>query len=171
MAPWAGREVSLVIPALNEGAIGWVLERIPVWVSEVILVDGRSADATELGGSGLVPNLVVVHQPQLGKGAALRAGFAAARGDIIVALDADGSTNPAELGRFVRALQHGAGDFVKGSRHLTGGGSEDADAAAQSRQPGVRADSQQDVRLRVHGPVLRLLRVLAAQSAVAGPDG
>ncbi len=117
--------VSVVIPALNEArAIGWVLERIPDWVSEVILVDGASADATEIVARDLVPNLVVVHQPQLGKGAALRAGFAAARGDIIVMLDADGSTDPAELGRFVRALQHGV-DFVKGSRHLSGGGSED----------------------------------------------
>ena len=125
MVPWAGQEVSVVIPALNEaGAIGWVLERIPVWVSEVILVDGRSADATEIVARDLIPNLVVVHQPQLGKGAALRAGFAAARGDIIAMLDADGSTDPAELGRFVRALQNGT-DFVKGSRHLSGGGSED----------------------------------------------
>jgi hypothetical protein len=117
--------VSVVIPALNEAkAIGWVLERVPQWVTEVILVDGRSADATEIVARDLVPNLVVVHQPQLGKGAALRAGFAAARGDIIVMLDADGSTHPGEIGRFVRALQAGA-DFVKGSRHLPGGGSED----------------------------------------------
>ena len=121
----AGRLVSVVIPALNEaGAIGWVLERIPDWVSEVILVDGRSADATEIVAREMVPDLVVVHQPQLGKGAALRAGFAAGRGEIIVMLDADGSTNPAELDRFVRGLQGGAG-FVKGSRHLPTGGSED----------------------------------------------
>jgi glycosyltransferase involved in cell wall biosynthesis len=115
----------VVIPALNEArAIGWVLQRIPEWVDEVILVDGRSADATEIVARDLVPNLIVVHQPQLGKGAALRAGFAAAGGEIIVMLDADGSTDPAELGRFVRALQNGA-DFVKGSRQLPGGGSED----------------------------------------------
>lgn len=123
--PRAATTVSVVIPALNEaGAIGWVLERIPDWVSEVILVDGRSADATEIVARDLVPNLVVVHQPQLGKGAALRAGFAAAKGDIIAMLDADGSTSPTELGRFVRALQGGAA-FVKGSRRLPGGGSED----------------------------------------------
>jgi glycosyltransferase involved in cell wall biosynthesis len=120
-----GRAVSVVIPALNEAEnIGWVLGRIPEWVSEVILVDGRSADATEIVARDLVPDVVVVHQPQLGKGAALRAGFAAARGDIIAMLDADGSTDPAELARFVRALQNGA-DFVKGSRHLRGGGSDD----------------------------------------------
>lgn len=117
--------VSVVVPALNEEAcIGWVLERIPEWVSEVILVDGRSTDVTEIVARGLVPDLVVVHQPRAGKGAALRAGFAAATGDIIAMIDADGSTNPAELGRFVKALLAGA-EFVKGSRHLPDGGSED----------------------------------------------
>ena len=117
--------VSVVVPALNEAeSIGWVLSRIPDWVTEVILVDGRSVDATEIVASDLVPNLVVVHQPQLGKGAALRAGFAASTCEIILTLDADGSTNPDELQQFVHALRAGA-DFVKGSRHLRGGGSED----------------------------------------------
>ena len=120
-----GASVSVVIPALNEAdCIGWVLERIPGWVSEVVLVDGRSTDSTEVVARGLVTDLVVVHQPVLGKGAALRAGFAAASGEIIVMLDADGSTSPAELGRFVQALHGGAG-FVKGSRHLPEGGSVD----------------------------------------------
>jgi glycosyltransferase involved in cell wall biosynthesis len=117
--------VSVVIPALNEAdCIGWVLERVPEWVSEVVLVDGRSTDSTEVVARGLMTDLVVVHQPVLGKGAALRAGFAAASGEVIVMLDADGSTNPAELGRFVQALHGGAG-FVKGSRHLPEGGSVD----------------------------------------------
>jgi hypothetical protein len=117
--------VSVVVPALNEAeSIGWVLDRIPSWVTEVILVDGRSRDGTEIVASALVPNLIIVHQPELGKGAALRAGFAAAGGEIIVMIDADGSTDPDELGRFVDALEDGA-DFVKGSRHLPEGGSED----------------------------------------------
>src|SRR5436305_251973 len=120
-----GASVSVVIPALNEAdCIGWVLERVPGWVSEVVLVDGRSTDATEVVARNLLTDLVVVHQPVPGKGAALRAGFAAASGEIIVMLDADGSTNPAELGRFVKALHGGAG-FVKGSRHLPEGGSAD----------------------------------------------
>ena len=65
-----------------------------------------------------------MHQYQRGKGAALRAGFAAAKGDIIVMIDADGSTDPREMDRFVEALEDGA-DFVKGSRHMHGGGSAD----------------------------------------------
>jgi glycosyltransferase involved in cell wall biosynthesis len=117
--------VTVVMPALNEAeSIGWVLEQLPEWVSEVVLVDGLSTDATEAIARQIVPDLVVVHQRTLGKGAALRAGFAVARGDIIVMLDADGSTDPTEMGRFVAALESGA-DFVKGSRHIGDGGSHD----------------------------------------------
>lgn len=118
-------EVSVVIPALNEAdSIGWVLARIPNWVSEVVLVDGLSTDRTEQVARGLRPDLVVVHQRRPGKGAALRAGFAAARGEHIVMIDADGSMDPSEMPRFVDALGEGA-DFVKGSRYLPGGGSAD----------------------------------------------
>ena len=59
-----------------------------------------------------------------GKGDALAAGFAAATGDIFVMLDADGSTDAAEIPRFVAALCNGA-DFVKGSRFAQGGASSD----------------------------------------------
>jgi glycosyltransferase involved in cell wall biosynthesis len=118
-------EVSVVIPAINEAdSIGWVLERIPGWVSEVVLVDGLSIDQTEQVARQLRPDLVVVHQRSPGKGSALRAGFAAAQGEHIVMLDADGSLDPAEMPRFIDALEEGA-DFVKGSRYLSEGGSAD----------------------------------------------
>jgi hypothetical protein len=117
--------VSVVVPALNEAdSIGWVLENIPSWVTEVVLVDGLSIDRTEVVARTMVPNLVVVHQRDKGKGAALRAGFYASRCDIVAMIDADGSTDPRELGRFVDALVAGA-DFVKGSREMEGGGSVD----------------------------------------------
>jgi glycosyltransferase involved in cell wall biosynthesis len=117
--------VSVVIPALNEqDSIEWVLAHIPPWVSEVVLVDGLSIDFTEAVARVVRPDLVVVHQHERGKGAALRAGFAAATGDIVAMIDADGSTDPWELGRFVDALEAGA-DFVKGSRLVKGGGSAD----------------------------------------------
>ncbi|MEM6283977.1 MAG: glycosyltransferase family 2 protein, partial [Chloroflexota bacterium] len=59
-----------------------------------------------------------------GKGVALRAGFEAATCDIIVMLDADGSTDPTEIPAFVGALAAGA-DFVKGSRFMQGGLTDD----------------------------------------------
>jgi glycosyltransferase involved in cell wall biosynthesis len=117
--------VSVVVPALNEEeSIGWVIDNIPDWVNEVVLVDGLSVDGTELVVTDRRDDVVIVHQRSRGKGAALRAGFAAASGDIIVMIDADGSTDPREMGAFVDALVAGA-DFVKGSRNLKGGGSVD----------------------------------------------
>ena len=117
--------VTVVIPTLNEvESLPWVIENLPEWVSELVIVDGLSTDRTETLARSLRPDVVVVHQYQRGKGAALRAGFAAAKGEIIVMIDADGSTDPREMDRFVEALEDGA-DFVKGSRHTHGGGSAD----------------------------------------------
>jgi glycosyltransferase involved in cell wall biosynthesis len=67
---------------------------------------------------------VTVLQARKGKGNALAAGFARVTGDIVVMFDADGSADPAEIDRFVRALKDGA-DFAKGSRFVFGGGSLD----------------------------------------------
>jgi glycosyltransferase involved in cell wall biosynthesis len=117
--------ISVVIPALNEAEnLPYVLPRIPVWVHEVLLVDGYSTDGTVDIARRLRSDIRIVRQKGHGKGAALRSGFAAARGDIIVMLDADGSTDPAEIPLFVGALLAGA-DFVKGSRFLQGGGTAD----------------------------------------------
>ncbi len=118
-------KVTVVIPTLNEvESLPWVIENLPEWVHELVIVDGLSTDRTENLARKLRPDVVVVHQYQRGKGAALRAGFAAAKGDIIVMIDADGSTDPREMDRFVEALEDGS-DFVKGSRHMQGGGSAD----------------------------------------------
>jgi glycosyltransferase involved in cell wall biosynthesis len=117
--------VSVVIPALNEAEnLPHVLPRIPKWVHEVLLVDGASTDSTVEVARALWPDVRIVSQTGRGKGDALRSGFAAARGDIIVMLDADGSTDPAEIPAFVGALYAGA-DFAKGSRFLQGGGTAD----------------------------------------------
>jgi glycosyltransferase involved in cell wall biosynthesis len=117
--------VSVVIPALNEARnIPLVFANLPPDVFEVILVDGRSTDGTIEVAQSLRPDVRVVSESRPGKGIALISGFEASRGDIIVALDADGSTDAAEIARFVAALEEGA-DFVKGSRFLDGGGSAD----------------------------------------------
>jgi glycosyltransferase involved in cell wall biosynthesis len=117
--------VSVVIPALNEAEnLPHVLPRIPKDVHEVILVDGHSDDGTCEVARSVLPGIRIVKQQGRGKGAALRAGFAAATGDIIVHLDADGSTDPAEIPAFVGALLAGA-DFAKGTRFIQGAGTSD----------------------------------------------
>jgi glycosyltransferase involved in cell wall biosynthesis len=72
----------------------------------------------------LLPDVRIVTQQGRGKGAALRSGFAAATGEIIVMLDADGSTDPREIPAYVGTLLAGA-DFAKGSRFAQGGGTAD----------------------------------------------
>lgn len=118
-------KVTVVVPALNEAEnLPYVLPRIPRWVHEVLLVDGHSTDDTVAVARRILPSIRVIAQEGRGKGAALRSGVAAATGDIVVMLDADGSTDPAEIPAFVGALMAGA-DFVKGSRFLQGGGTVD----------------------------------------------
>ena len=90
----------------------------------MIVVDGNSTDDTVGVAKRLRPDLTVIHQTRGGKGNALACGFAAATGDFIVMIDADGSNDPAEIPRFITALKEGA-DFAKGSRFLSGGGSLD----------------------------------------------
>lgn len=117
--------VSLVIPAKNEARnLGSVLSHVPRCVDEVILVDGQSTDATKLMALSCRPDIRIVSEDERGKGHALRAGFAVARGDIIVAMDADGSMSPLEIPHFIYFLEHGF-DYVKGSRFIGGGGSLD----------------------------------------------
>ena len=79
----------------------------------------RSATARRLR-----PDIRIVRQNRRGKGNALACGFAAATGDIIAMVDADGSADPAEIPLFVQALLDGA-DFAKGTRFAGGGGSCD----------------------------------------------
>ena len=117
--------VSVVIPArYEEHNLPYVLPRIPLFVCEVILVDGHSTDATVAVARQVYPSIRIIDQCGKGKGDALRQGFAVCTGDIIVMLDADGSTDPVEIPRFVDALMLGY-DFAKGSRFLDGGGSQD----------------------------------------------
>jgi glycosyltransferase involved in cell wall biosynthesis len=117
--------VSVVIPALNEARnLAYVFGRLPADLHELILVDGNSTDGTVAEARRLRPDVRIVEQTGRGKGDALGAGFAACTGDVIVMLDADGSTDPREIPRFVAALCTGA-DVVKGSRYAQGGGSSD----------------------------------------------
>jgi glycosyltransferase involved in cell wall biosynthesis len=117
--------VSVVVPAKNEARnLGRVFATIPEWVDEIILVDGHSVDDTVAVAREICPDVKIVVQQGRGKGDALQAGFEACKSEIIVMLDADGSTDGAEIARFIGALMTGA-DYAKGSRFGSGGGSDD----------------------------------------------
>jgi glycosyltransferase involved in cell wall biosynthesis len=125
VGPAMSKRVSVVIPAKNEARnLTHVFESIPPWVDEIVLVDGHSVDDTVAVARQLCLGVKIVDQVGCGKGDALRAGFDACDGEIVVMLDADGSTDGAEIARFVEALVGGA-DFAKGSRFAVGGGSDD----------------------------------------------
>jgi glycosyltransferase involved in cell wall biosynthesis len=120
-----GPSVSVVVPALNEARnLPWLAGRMPAGVAELILVDGRSTDDTVSTARSLWPDVQIVEQNRRGKGNALACGFAAATGEILVMIDADGSMDPGEIPYFVDALVRGA-DYAKGSRFVAGGGSLD----------------------------------------------
>jgi glycosyltransferase involved in cell wall biosynthesis len=117
--------VSVVIPVKNEARnLPVTLSTLPPWVTEVVLVDGHSDDDSIAVARACRPDIKVLTQPGKGKGDALIAGFAACSGEIIVMMDADGSTAGSEVVFFVGALVAGA-DYAKGSRFLSGGGSDD----------------------------------------------
>jgi glycosyltransferase involved in cell wall biosynthesis len=116
-------KVSVIIPTLNEADnLPLVLPYIPLdMIHEVILVDGGSIDRTIEVAKRLMPSIRVIIEPRRGKGLALRKGYEAASGDILIVLDADGSNDPWEIPRF---LLEGA-DFAKGSRFADQGGTTD----------------------------------------------
>lgn len=117
--------VSVIICTFNEAKnLPYVLPKIPDWVDQVILVDGHSTDNTVEVARKLRPDIRVLYQLGKGKGDALRYGIQQAGGEIVVTLDADGSTDPEEIPKFIDPLLNGY-DFAKGSRFLEGGGTLD----------------------------------------------
>ncbi len=117
--------VTVLVPARNEEKnLPHVLPRIPYNVDQLLLVDGLSTDRTNDLARELRPEILIVKQDGKGKGNAIKCGIQAATSDIIVMLDADGSMNPEEIPSFIQPLLDGY-DFVKGSRFMRGGGTDD----------------------------------------------
>lgn len=114
-------KLSVVIPVYNEVAtLREVLSRVDAvrLPKEIIVVDDGSTDGTrDILGADLGPDVVVLlHERNRGKGAALRTGFERVRGDIVLVQDADLEYDPSEYPRLLKPILEGKADVVYGSR-------------------------------------------------------
>lgn len=119
-------KLSVIIPIYNEvESIREILKRVKstnlAW--EIVLVDDGSTDGTrdllkEMDGKDNVR--VVLHEKNQGKGAAVRTGFEAAKGDILLIQDADLEYDPRDYPTLLKPLEEGIADVVYGSRFLGG---------------------------------------------------
>ena len=120
-------KVSVVIPVFNErGTTEQIVNAVraaPLENIEIIVVDDASTDGTQEVLKEKISSLVdrIIYQPRnYGKGAALRAGFAAASGDVILVQDADLEYNPADYPTLLEPIFSGKADAVFGSRFMGG---------------------------------------------------
>jgi len=119
-------KLSVVIPVYNESqTVHEIIDRVQAVEipKEIIIVDDGSTDGTRDRLSQIRQqhaNLVVILQPRnMGKGRALRTGFAAARGDYVIVQDADLEYDPQDYAKLLRPLERGTADAVYGSRFLS----------------------------------------------------
>jgi len=120
----ANPTVSVIVPARNEaGHIEAALQRIPDMGAgtEIIFVEGNSTDNTwdkiqEMAGKYAHRTVKTLRQPGKGKGDAVRVGFDAANGDVLMILDADLTMPPETLPQFYETIASGRAEFVNGVR-------------------------------------------------------
>ena len=122
-------KISVIIPCYNEeNTIQQIIELVRNALNEreyeIILVDDASTDNTFQIIKDLSLNedtiVVITHELNLGKGAALRSGFNACSGDVVIIQDADLEYDPSEYGKLLKPIQDGKADVVYGSRFKSG---------------------------------------------------
>jgi glycosyltransferase involved in cell wall biosynthesis len=112
-------DATAIIPARNEAAtIAAIVQAVRAYVSEVIVVEGGSQDATAQRAAAAGAR--VIRDPGLGKGAAMRLAVEQVRTPFCLFVDADGSHDPIDIPRLLAPLRAGEADHVGGSRLLGG---------------------------------------------------
>ena len=111
-----GLRIGVVIPALDEeAAIGRVVDAVPAWADEVVVVNNGSADATS--AVARAHGARVVDEQRRGYGAACLTGIRALHDcQVVVFLDGDFSDRPEQMARLVDPISRGGADFVVGKR-------------------------------------------------------
>lgn len=118
-----GKRISVIIPAYNEAErLPKVLERIPDFVDEVVVVDDGSSDGTHEVAEGFSGKDARIKAVRLGKncgkGGAMREGIRHSSGDVVVFIDADGQHKPEEIIKLVEPIISGEADLVIGARRV-----------------------------------------------------
>jgi hypothetical protein len=107
--------ISVVIPCYNEeDGVREVIGRMPKAVDEIVVVDNNCTDRTAEVARGLGARVVAEKTP--GYGAAYKAGLGAARSDVVVTMDGDGTYPPEEIPRLVDTLVERRWDFLSACR-------------------------------------------------------
>ena len=118
-------KISVVIPVFNErDTIAEILSRVRCALdgkdSELVVVDDGSTDGTREALRSIAGIRLIEHEQNQGKGAALRTGFAAANGDVVIVQDADLEYDPRDYPKLLEPIEDGRADVVFGSRFLGG---------------------------------------------------
>jgi glycosyltransferase involved in cell wall biosynthesis len=152
--------LSVIIPVYNEElTVGNVIYRVKLAMQkiglqyEIIVVDDHSYDKSLEVARKHIVKLFTLNE-HLGKGCALRAGFAQAKGDIIITIDSDSSHRPEELARVLSPVLKDKADLVIGSRYLN--------------QKNVSARKLNAFGVRIFNSLIQLLTATAVTDSQSG---